>query len=34
VLLVTIGGGALLAKAMVLGALAFMAVRFTRRRER
>jgi hypothetical protein len=34
VLLVTIGGGALLAKALVLCALVLMAARFMRRRER
>ena len=34
VLLVMIGGGALLAKAAVLCVLAFMAARFMRRRER
>ena len=34
VLLVTIGGGALLAKALVLCGLVFMAGRFMRRRER
>jgi hypothetical protein len=34
VLLVMIGGGALLAKAMVFCALGFMAARFMRRRER